>query len=135
MSQWTHVAGVIRIDDFGSISHEELQKIIGKTVKFTSSLSVWNEYDTAPELFTPTGSEGGIEYIIYDNPEKSDMNRYNIMIIGDLRDYDDANAIKAWFENILYGNGLMIRDAVISIDVEYKNKIVMTYKEESNSQV
>ena len=129
MSQWTHVCGCIRID---CIDHEgvnsKIEEIFGKTLYYRSPYWEWELQDSNPELYTPTGSEGGIEYDVWENPEKSHLASHTISIWGDLRDYCSVDKITEWFNKILYGSGLLIRDAVLSIDVEYQSKTVLLYK-------
>jgi len=128
MSKWTHIIGVIRIHHSGA-DDIDLEEKIGKVLYNDSDVKVWKEQDEYPERFTPTGSEGGIDYFIYLNPDKSDLIRYTVTIFGDLRDYCDISAVKKWFEDILYNKDLWIRDAVLNIEVEKGKKETITYKE------
>ena len=131
MSVWTHVAGAIRID--GCISVDEIsyvrifEEIFGKILKYDSPSSMWEEAGFHKDRFTPYGSEGGIEYHVYVNPDGFSMAKYAVLIIGDLRDYSNTEEIVEWFNKILYGHDLLIRDAVLSIDVEGIERKVVSY--------
>ncbi len=120
MSQWTHVCGCIRVDAIqGLTSKIDFKKILGNII----------EYETDGEWNTklPLGSEGSIKYDIWTNSDMGEMYAYTISIFGDLRDYEDKEEIKEWFKNVCLNSGLMIRDAVLSIQVEYKSKIILWY--------
>lgn len=134
MSQWTHVCGSIRIDDLGEMPREELVEKLGRVLHYDDDETVWDDARKHPERFTPMGSEGGIEYEIYTNPDKSDTARYVVSIFGDLRDYTDVNAIKEWFENILYDEDLWIRDGTLSIDREFIDKTIISYGEKNSEK-
>ena len=132
MSQWTHVCGCIRID---CLSHEKMQErmqnALGKILMWESPMEMWDEADVHPERYTPYGSEGGIEYDIWENPNHSCMASHTVSIWGDLRDYSNVNEITDWFNKILYSSHLIIRDAVLSIDVEYQSKTVLVYNDDA----
>lgn len=115
MSTWTHVAGVIRIDALYSTEEFVFKKSLGKFVTWESPEEVWDEFEKYPERFTPTGSEGGIQYSIWKNPKKNYLAKYTVSIFGDLRDYSNIKEIEDWFNSILYEKDLLIRDAIIHI--------------------
>jgi len=120
MSQWTHVCGCIRVDAIkGLTSKIDFKKILGNII----------EYETDGEWSTklPLGSEGSIKYDIWTNSDMGEMYAYTISIFGDLRNYENKEEIKEWFKNVCLNSGLMIRDAVLSIQVEYKSKIILWY--------
>ena len=138
MSIWTHVTGAIRIDSSSTIDDisytRAFEEIFGKVLKYDSPSSVWEEAELCKDLFTPYGSEGGIEYYIYVNPDGFSMDKYAVLIIGDLRDYINTEEIVEWFNKILYDHGLLIRDAVLSIDVEGIERKVVSYDQEKGEQ-
>lgn len=117
MSNWTHVAGIIRIDDlrFGS-KIMDFEKHFGKTLNFSDSFDVWEDADKHPEKFLPMGSEGSLKMSIWINPNPSHMAAYTVSIFGDLRDHHDPDAIVQWFANRC--NGLIIRNACITVENE-----------------
>ena len=129
MSQWTHVCGCIRIEciDHGSVN-SKIEEILGKILRYGSPMEEWELQDSNPDLYTPTGSEGGVEYDVWENPKEYELPSHTVSIWGDLRDYCSVKKITKWFNKILYNSGLLIRDAVLSIDVEFQNKTVLLYK-------
>jgi hypothetical protein len=103
MSQWTHVCGSIRYDairlDRSTADYciKEINKLLG---------TPWNYDDFEKEGFVkpndiPSGSEGSIQYKIYENPELNHITSFNINIWGDLRDFTDLNEIKTWVNRIV----------------------------------
>ena len=82
MSIWTHVAGVIRFDSFLG---EDLD--LGIPVDFRDSL------EDFCKCTLPCGSEGSLEYQIYENPDPHSVARWSVQFWGDLRDYDNEEEI------------------------------------------
>ena len=135
MSQWTHVAGIIRVDGMGSLlgmtspdEKQAIEKVIGKTTDFISS---YEEYD---ECTVPCGSEGSLQYKVDIHGGNSSLYRGAVTIWGDLRDYDNTNEIVSWFKKTLESFNISkefpfgVRDAVISIDVEDSpNKVICSW--------
>lgn len=123
MSQWTHVCGCIRVDAIRGLMGDTpstLQKKLGRIVGYEDE-----DYETT----LPCGSEGSIRYDIIENPDESAMAAFAIPIYGDLRDYSNVDEIKKWFNDVCKSIGL-VRDAVISIDVEYGAQEIVRYKED-----
>lgn len=120
MSQWTHINGCIRIDGIPAIediSKADVKKVFGNTCDYDSPDSQWHLCNV------PCGSEGSLQYEILQVGDG--MVLYTVPIWGDLRDYDDVEAIKKWFDKIT-SSGLMIRSAVLQIHVEGKKPIVLS---------
>lgn len=118
MSIWTHVVGNIRVDGIPNITGtiEGIKAILGKICTFED----WEE-----DTILPLGSEGGLQYEIIEYG--AGLPWVSIPIWGDLRDYDDVEAIKKWwFETLKKLKS--IRDAVIVISVEGQEPIVLTNK-------
>lgn len=124
MSKWTHVSGVIRIDDFSFIScrkrntSKTVEKIIGPMCLFEK----WNKHSKLP-----TGSEGSIEYKVIQNKDESSLARFTVVFYGDLRDYDDLEEIKQWFIKLreeieAADNEMIYRDAILKAWVESTDK-------------
>lgn len=124
MSKWTHVSGVIRIDDFSFIScrkrntSKTVEKIIGPMCLFEK----WNKHSKLP-----TGSEGSIEYKVIQNKDESSLARFTVVFYGDLRDYDDLEEIKQWFIKLreeieAVDNEMIYRDAILKAWVESTDK-------------
>lgn len=112
MSQWTHVAGIFRIDAL--IISEEVQK---ETIEEIKGLIV-NGDDTP----LPCGSEGSLKYEVIPNPSLNSLSAFTVPVWGDLRDYDGAEEIKSWFESVC--RNLWIRQAIIEIHVEGRDPVV-----------
>ena len=133
MSNWTHAAGIIRIDfiRFEEFSKEEylndLHDIFGKEVTFESSSELWNEAYEHPERFLPLGSEGSLEMDVWVNPNKSSIAALTVSIFGDLRDHDSPDEIVEWFNDKCENSDLMIRNAVITVRNEYNGTRTWTY--------
>lgn len=124
MSKWTHVSGVIRIDDFSFISRRKrntsktVEKIIGPMCLFEK----WNKYSKLP-----TGSEGSIEYKVVQAKDEFSLARFTVVFYGDLRDYDDLQEIKEWFIKLreeieASDNEMIYRDAILKAWVESTDK-------------
>lgn len=132
MSIWTHVAGVIRIDGFPGYTEEfdnetVLDRAVGKVLNFHDDAVRWNDADEHPYDFMPCGSEGSLERSLWTNPDPSHMARWTLTVFGDLRDYDDVNAIIEWFKNRcakIHSDAFKcasVRNAVITVECEDGN--------------
>ena len=101
MSNWTHVAGIIRVDSiFGQMPNvDRIRSIIGKELDYNSSNDEWDNFDKHLEEYLPCGSEGSLHATIWKNPNKSSVAAYTVSIFGDLRDHDSATDIIKWFRN------------------------------------
>lgn len=115
MSQWTHIAGTIRID---CVDHEEVKEQIKNVLKHTWKYGDGVNSDTE---YAPYGSEGSIQYTITENPDESCIAAFIITFYGDLRHYDNDAEIIAWFEKAC--DAFYIRQAAITIDVEGQKMI------------
>ena len=71
-----------------------------------------------------------IQYTITENPDESSIAAFVVTFYGDLRDYDNDAEIIAWFEKSC--NSFIIRQAVISIDVEYQKSVYGAYVGDSD---
>ena len=128
MSNWTHVAGVIRIDDIRLTDYDpDFDKLIGRECLYESKSSVWDELEWSPEEFLPSGSEGTLQKSVWINPDKEHMDAYTITIFGDLRDHDDPKEIITWFKNKCKQIGF-IRNAVIVVENERNGTETYTYR-------
>ncbi len=139
MSQWTHLAGIIRIDN--------LLRIISPTSPKKADIMKILLEDA------PTGSEGGCNLYFHEWPETKDYdnkdhtNTYegsifwgDVIISADLRDVgdkeEDIEKIKAWFIGLnkkLWDARLITRQATLQIEVEYKYWNVLTLKDTENN--
>ena len=107
MSNWTHVAGIIRVDDLGKIFG-------GRPLNFTKIIN---------DL--PFGSEGPLQMSVWENPEKHCAFSYVVSIFGDLRDHHSAEEIVEWFKKICAK--LNVRDAVITAHNEWNGTANWVY--------
>ena len=127
MSNWTHVAGIIRVDDFrfGNDITKDFDKIIGKECLWGSPTEVWDDAENNPDKYLPMGSEGSLQKSIWINPDKDCMDSYTISIFGDLRDHDNVKEIIDWFKEKC--KKLWVRNAVITVENEWYGTETYTY--------
>lgn len=128
MSVWTHVAGVIRVDDIRLDNYlPNFDKIVGKECLFKSSENIWRDMENNPNDYMPCGSEGTLQKSVWINPDKSSMAAYTISVFGDLRDYEEPQPIIDWFIKVCDRFG-WIRQAVITVDTEGQEVLNYVYK-------
>jgi hypothetical protein len=127
MSQWTHVNGCIRIDGIPcideNVSREGIQKILGNACDYNSPEEAWNICNV------PCGSEGSIQYALVE--AGGGLVLWTVPVWGDLRNFGagDVQEIKDWFDKVTKKSGLSIRSAILEIDVEYGETIILRYEE------
>ena len=117
MSNWTHVAGVIRVDSFsGNLDFDDL---IG---------SEWDYYGnfTGGSKRMPDGSEGSLQKSVWKNPDEGCVAKYTVSIFGDLRDHDDPQKIIDWFKEVC--DSLWVRQAIITVSNERNGTIDWRYE-------
>lgn len=97
MSIWTHVAGIIRIDDtrFGGSNVKKIKELI--------------------EEGLPYGSEDSLKFEVYEPAEKRSIAAYVVSIYGDLRDFDSSSEVIDWFKGVCYKIEEMKSDDIIFI--------------------
>ena len=75
MSNWTHVAGIIRIDGLRCLDNvldkPDFDEIIGKECLWESPEEVWDDAKKNPEKYLPMGSEGSLQKTVWVNPDES----------------------------------------------------------------
>lgn len=130
MSIWTHVAAIIRIDsikgfDIGPQSKEELEKVLGPVAEFDGTDEEWNA------CTLPCGSEGSLQYVIWENEDEHCVSAFTVSVFGDLRNYDETESIEKWFNEFCGKFSGLIRQAVCLAEVEYGETKIFQYKEES----
>jgi len=101
MSNWSHVAAVIKIDNlrFNPNVKPNFDELIGKEVNPDDDAEIWNDARKHPDKYLPMSNGGSLKKSIY---EDSDINRkaaYTIRIFGVLRNHDDPDEIIKWFKN------------------------------------
>lgn len=140
MSTWTHVAAVFRIDGlkvddfyrdfYGARINGRVRprwdEVTGRAIydcdvltddsyELRRNADDWKLYDEHPEQFMPTGSEGSLQRLVWENPDKSRAASYTVTVFGDLRDYNDQQAIHDWFDGVC--EKCIIRQAVCNCEV------------------
>lgn len=121
MSNWTHVAGIIRVDHLRLDKDDELDfdEIFGKECHYSDDYSVWDDWGKNPNIYMPGGSEGTLRKSIWKNPDENCMAAYTVSVFGDLRDHYSADEIINWFKSICSDLGMWVRNAVIVVNNEY----------------
>lgn len=134
MSNWTHVAGVIRIDDFRldeshSLSEKDFDFLIGKECLYSSSRETWKDMTENSDNYLPHGSEGTLRKIVWINPDIETMVAYTITIFGDLRDHNSAKDIIKWFKKkcLEIEKNHIIRNAIICAENEFNGSSTWRY--------
>jgi hypothetical protein len=119
MSNWTHVAGIIRVDGFraGADTESDWDSIIGKELRYEDVFEKWVEAEDHPERFMPLGSEGSLTKSVWVNPNECCVAAYTVSIFGDLRNHDDPDAIVEWFKDKC--SKLYVRQATITVKNEW----------------
>ena len=121
MSNWTHAAGIIRID---AIRLEEetveeatrmFENYFGKELRYHSEDELWYEADEHPEKFLPFGSEGSLTMSVWVNPDLDRITSYTVSIFGDLRDCDDPEVIIDWFKKKCKSDEIWVRNACVTV--------------------
>ena len=133
MSNWTHVAGIVRVDSIRCFMPEpNWEKIFGKELHYEDDIEIWEDAENNPDNYLPMGSEGSLKITIWENPSINDCFSYAVSIFGDLRDHDSSEEIIKWFEDKVKNNGLIIRQAVITVENEVKGTLSWTYEDDED---
>lgn len=126
MSNWTHVAGIIRIDSMRIFDEDiDFDKVIGRECLWDDDMKIWDEMEKHPKRFMPMESEGSLRKVVWDNPNKDSVAAYTVSIFGDLRDHDDSDEIIKWFKKIC--KKFIVRSAVITVDNELNGNRFWNY--------
>lgn len=135
MSQWTHIAGIIRVNTLRGLvgmpgSNEDVENVIrrllGPTCNFDSSQEEWDACGV------PCGSLGSLQYYIHCTRRGSSIAWGYIALEADLRNYDSWLEICEWLEKVTKDfneEDISIRNMAVEIEVEYQKTIVVTYNE------
>lgn len=121
MSYWTHVSGIIYVEDWSCFDNAErvdLKKAVCKNL--------------------PSGSEEGLTVEINIGPTNDDFpERFKVIsIFGSLRDFysKDCDQLKSWWNNLKkeLGDHIEIRQAIMIIEPDDGNEIILkeTMKEQ-----
>jgi len=126
MSQWTHVNASIRFDM--TSFNEKFKPQLGEMV-------LWDDDDDEEMRglpiehfngFIPEGSEGSLQYNIWEGTRESSAANCTVSIWGDLRNYDNVEEILEYFNKIVEGKS--IRSGVLEIEVGAKFCSVFRYQ-------
>lgn len=129
MSNWTHVAGIIRIDAIRCAEEEiDFDALIGREYDWELCCDV----QINPDKYMPMGSEGSLNKHIWINPDKRCMAAYTVSIFGDLRDHDDPQEIIDWFKSIC--NKCWVRNATIVVENERNGTLSWTWEDGDNDE-
>ena len=127
MSNWTHVAGIFRIDDIRmDDTIPDFEKIFGKTILFEDIYDE-NLYDKET---LPMGSEGSLEMSVVINPKKNSIPSYVVSVYGDLRDHDNPQEIIDWFKEkcrVIDETFVGVRNACIVVENEWNGTVNWYY--------
>jgi hypothetical protein len=129
MSQWTHINGSIRIDYLQLENPdkeiiEDIKKHFGNICDFYSNREMWKNCNV------PLGSEGSVQYDVQLTGDAHSLARVRIQIWGDLRNYENTEEIIEWIKQAT--KELIIRDGVIQIDVESKEKTILIWNDDKD---
>ena len=131
VSQWTHIAGIIRLDSILDliVKPEYRQQLEPQMPNQPTHIKPCLERDL------PLGSEGPVKYDILKtrNEESGSIVWGHVAIWGDLRDYNEAATIHRWVDGVcqrLIGAKFVIRDVVMSINVEGKENLLLAWHHE-----
>lgn len=145
MSNWTHVAGIVRLNgyDFENFTEKEYDSFVQKYWEkypkreervraliydtFGRPVGFHDDIKDIPKPHLPMGSEGSLNIIIKVRPEEY-MEMAIVMIYGDLRDHYSANEIIKWFKKVL--SKWWVRQATITVENENNGTVNWTYGEE-----
>lgn len=125
MSNWTHVAGTIRVDGH-PWTEEQFKKVFGEPFEshHWDTTGLEKELAEHPERFMPTSSEGSpIEITRWSNDDPCCMEMYTFTLFADLRDYEDTQEITDYFIRVCNNiGGIAIRQVCLSSYNEFKEK-------------
>lgn len=146
MSRWTHVAGTIRIDSLFGAGVIKLRPEAKEKFDVENEDELWKKFieERLAQSALPSGSEGPLQWVIGFNPDscQSSVNRGYVTILGDLRDFGDAESVQ-WIVDWLnfafrhpkpddpFAGIFIIRQAIIQIQDELnENSCLVTYDDD-----
>jgi len=121
MSSWANIAGVIRFDALDR-EKQHPKKFLGNTCCFDDEQSVWDKCDV------PRGSEGSLQYEIYENPIESSLAAYHVLFYGDLRDKGEEilEEMQKYLDRISIGRS--VRQGIFEINISRKQTRIFEYR-------
>lgn len=133
MSNWTHVAAIVRVDGLDFDVEKLAVQVFGKQCLWEDDTSVWEDQELHPDEYMYMGSEGSLKMSVWTNPKKNCLAAGTISIFGDLRGEDTAGAVVEWFKKCLAKltpDGeypAWIRQATITSENECNGTVNWTY--------
>jgi len=134
MSNWTHVAAIVRLDCIRPLYDRDpnMDDLFGKECLWDAPGEVRSDAEKHPENYLPTGSEGSLHKSVWINPNRQEIPAFVISIFGDLRDHDSSQEIIEWFkkkcEKAMEFH-CFIRNAVITAENECNGSAHWEYEE------
>lgn len=99
---------------------------MGKTFCYDDDENKWDDCNV------PCGSEGSIQFVFYESPDMSSIAAYTVAVWGDLRDFgskEDIETVKKWFNSVTKGEGVMVRNAILEIDIDGKDHTILRHED------
>lgn len=115
MSIWTHVTGVIRLETGLKLDNNDIENLIGKRILYRAPKELKDEYKEHPERFMPKGSNGSLNFHVYNHDNKYELPSCIISIFGDLEDYSNTDEIIEWFKSRVRSSIYTVRQACITV--------------------
>lgn len=124
LTRWTHISGMIRIDDLPLLRSDKdierrLKDRFGITVDLDDEIGAWDHVNV------PCGSDSSVQYQITVTRRGSSTAWGYVAVWGDLMDYDDVDAVVRWIKDST--DGLAIRSASVLIEVSGKDTYHLYY--------
>ena len=134
MSNWTHVAGIVRVDHLRGLfgPDPDFKKLFGKELRYEDSSDRWDYAEEHQDEFLPIGSEGSLTMTVWENPSMNDMTAYTVSIFGDLRDHDNPDEIVNWFKEKC--SKLWVRNACITVHNEWSGTRNWVYEDKNEDK-
>ena len=128
MSNWTHVAAVVRVDSIFADRHALggiATQAFGKPCLWESPMSVWEDQKKHPYEYLYMGSEGSLNMVVNEEADTSSICLGTITIFGDLRDTNSAEDVVVWFKECLdkLDKNAFVRQAVITAQNEQNDTV------------
>jgi len=145
MSNWLHVAGIVRIDNIrlAMVNQSKVDQVNAlKDIFGQEKIDFRKDFkDVITKRFEeniPRGSEGTMKLTVLDYPVEEDWDKYDpkvnlsqgslywgdVIFSGDLRDEDNFRIISNWLNSIEIPEGCMVRNGVATIDDETSIHVV-----------
>lgn len=153
VSKWTHVAGIFRIDWFYGpmIDQRKLSSINQIRSLLHGAEEIDPEKDFTYNLVKcikdniPIGSEGPLRVYVHKWPRNDDWDTYDpsrevtkgstywgdVLVTGDLRDFDDIDDIARWLMGIELPDGSYFRGGVLEVQAGSRRRVIFTLNEDS----